>query len=640
LCKDKLWTLKKFNFKINKNVTLSFLGRYCKHFNLRGENNLFSPLFYYPNFIPFLLLLSFYLPTHAQNLITNGSFEEGRCPTKDFLYNTPNGVSKESGWLNVDTADRVCGISSCIGDASGTHLFIQDLTADFDTLFGNLGSNKCCGEGCNTTTPTKRFSGPNALTGILRFDSSGFERMNPYIAQRLQKTLTLNHKYHLNLFYSLFGYGFKMVEGEWALMNQYLGFLTPPNTTHNGFGVAFSSYHMVYPEFPLPNTFDQTLLPSETNQRKLRFTLQYQRYWQKLAGTFVADSNYSYLTIGNFWSTEETTFTPPLSGKTIGTGNLYLDSINMWDVTHHLSGDTQYCSGQNAMLTSEHYSRGYTVWYNKQGDSLHTGDTFNFSITTDTFIRSIRYFPDIEYSTADSISLFVKNTTPEITLSRSTDPCSLPATFTVLPENEYTYSWNNMLGTNQYTTIDSQTIHLLVTDTNGCYFGTSFFVWPEVAFSASLLSDTCDLTAEISLEPDTYQYTVNGTSSSTTYFGNLSGRVTIIATQANGCKDTQYIAIPICIVPEDNLWIPNAFTPNTDDLNRTFAPLSQYIKTYELNIYNRWGEHIFQSTDANPGWDGTFQNKIAQQGSYLYTVTITLINGKRIQRSGQIMLLR
>jgi gliding motility-associated-like protein len=634
LCKDKLWTLKKFNFKINKNVTLSFLGRYCKHFNLRGENSSFSPLFYFPNFIPLLLLLSFYLPTHAQNLITNGSFEDGLCDPSPSLQ-FEDGVNSETGWLNADTVTIRCNENSCFrNEPFGQGYRYRIIVTDTQ--------NRCCGRGCSGNfLPTDKFTSTHVAAGHQPHDSSGFIADTDYIGQQLSNPLTKGHTYYYYQFICHYGLLYHRVGDSYVLGNEYqVGAAAAPNTIHNGFGVAFTTYHLKFDTIPLPLDLEQRLLPTAPNQRKLRFTIGYQPNWRKLQGSFVADSAYTHFTIGNFWTTTETTFNPPLSESTRGLKRLFLDSVNMWDVTHNILGDTQYCSEQNAVLTSEYYSRGYTVWYNKQGDSLYTGDTFNFSITSDTFIRSIRYFPEIEYSTADSISLFVQNTTPKINLTRSTNPCTLPATFTVLPENEYTYSWNNMLGTNQYTTIDSQTIHLLVTDTNGCYFDTSFFVWPEVAFSATLLSDTCDLTAEISIEPDTYQYTVNGTSSSTRYLGNLSGRVTIIATQANGCKDTQYIAIPVCIVPEDNLWIPNAFTPNTDDLNRTFAPLSQYIKTYELNIYNRWGEHIFQSTDANPAWDGTFQNKIAQQGSYLYTVTITLINGKRIQRSGQIMLLR
>ena len=88
------------------------------------------------------------------------------------------------------------------------------------------------------------------------------------------------------------------------------------------------------------------------------------------------------------------------------------------------------------------------------------------------------------------------------------------------------------------------------------------------------------------------------------------------------------------------VWIPNAFTPqNGDNLNNTFHVFVANYKTYQINIYNRWGEHIFSSTDPDMQWDGTFKGSICDEGVYLYQV---IVDGARtaIYRSGTVNLMR
>jgi len=88
------------------------------------------------------------------------------------------------------------------------------------------------------------------------------------------------------------------------------------------------------------------------------------------------------------------------------------------------------------------------------------------------------------------------------------------------------------------------------------------------------------------------------------------------------------------------LWIPNAFTPqNGDDLNNTFHIFVANYKSFSVNIYNRWGEHIFSSTDPNVQWDGTFKGSICDEGVYLYQVIVD--GGKSsIYRNGTLNLMR
>ena len=67
-------------------------------------------------------------------------------------------------------------------------------------------------------------------------------------------------------------------------------------------------------------------------------------------------------------------------------------------------------------------------------------------------------------------------------------------------------------------------------------------------------------------------------------------------------------------------YVPNAFTPNKDGINETFEPKMYNIVTYQIIIYNRWGERIFTSTNPEVQWDGTYLNEEVQQDVYVYKI--------------------
>jgi gliding motility-associated-like protein len=98
--------------------------------------------------------------------------------------------------------------------------------------------------------------------------------------------------------------------------------------------------------------------------------------------------------------------------------------------------------------------------------------------------------------------------------------------------------------------------------------------------------------------------------------------VTLIATNNIGCSDR--IQKTIEIKNELVYFIPNAFTPDGDDFNEAFKPIFASgldVYDYQLVIFNRWGETIFESFNVNVGWDGTYGNgEIVQDGSYVWMI--------------------
>lgn len=90
--------------------------------------------------------------------------------------------------------------------------------------------------------------------------------------------------------------------------------------------------------------------------------------------------------------------------------------------------------------------------------------------------------------------------------------------------------------------------------------------------------------------------------------------------------------------------IPNAFSPNGDGDNDYFFPrqlLTEGVIGFEMHIFNRWGQKVFETQNAEGrGWDGQFNNQEQPSGVYVYQITVIFKNGRIEQYSGNVTLLR
>ena len=74
--------------------------------------------------------------------------------------------------------------------------------------------------------------------------------------------------------------------------------------------------------------------------------------------------------------------------------------------------------------------------------------------------------------------------------------------------------------------------------------------------------------------------------------------------------------------------------------NNTFRPHIVDHKTYYMEVYNRWGEKMYETSDLAKGWDGNFLGKPAQQGVYVYRIIVTSQDDKEFEFDGTFTLLR
>ncbi len=112
---------------------------------------------------------------------------------------------------------------------------------------------------------------------------------------------------------------------------------------------------------------------------------------------------------------------------------------------------------------------------------------------------------------------------------------------------------------------------------------------------------------------------------------------TIWAVVTNGyCSSTDTMNIDL----NCELFIPNAFSPNGDNINDEFKVIQTVILQFNMQIYDRWGELVFETDHPAKGWDGTYNEMNCSIGVYAYYVKATLADNKIIERKGNLTLLR
>jgi gliding motility-associated-like protein len=98
-------------------------------------------------------------------------------------------------------------------------------------------------------------------------------------------------------------------------------------------------------------------------------------------------------------------------------------------------------------------------------------------------------------------------------------------------------------------------------------------------------------------------------------------QVALVVESSKGCVDTVVKAVHI--EPGFNVYVPNAFTPNGDEYNGTFKPVTRGVVHYHLQIFNRWGMLLFETNDQQQGWDGTYKGKNCKEDVYVYQLSIS-----------------
>ncbi len=121
-----------------------------------------------------------------------------------------------------------------------------------------------------------------------------------------------------------------------------------------------------------------------------------------------------------------------------------------------------------------------------------------------------------------------------------------------------------------------------------------------------------------------------------------------------GCQDTLIKENLVQVGGKGSIRFPDAFTPsksgptggqwkegqNLDKVNDIFHPVGEGVMEYKLEIFNKWGEKIFESNDFHVGWDGYYQGELMPQNVYIWKAEGKFANGKTFEKMGDVTLVR
>lgn len=175
----------------------------------------------------------------------------------------------------------------------------------------------------------------------------------------------------------------------------------------------------------------------------------------------------------------------------------------------------------------------------------------------------------------------------------------------------------------------------LVNDTTGNIFWTQYQGWPQGV-------DYHYVFRRVNDDSTLVFYNLTQLDSFLTVYRGLDGWNQCYRIEAVKAQDNSMVSWSnsVCFEFEPILWIPNAFTPdNLDDFNDQFRIFLYNYISFDITIYNRWGERIFHSTDPNVSWDGTWKGVKCPQDVYIYLVNVKGFQSK-IYKNGTVHLLR
>jgi len=208
-----------------------------------------------------------------------------------------------------------------------------------------------------------------------------------------------------------------------------------------------------------------------------------------------------------------------------------------------------------------------------------------------------------------------------------------------------TYQWSDGQQDAVATGLVSGSYSVTIQDANDCEVIVGFIVPPPVSFTALFPTDTVIITgtgATLSVISDNPALLVQWTGAGNTISGNPvtvqpAGSTTYIVSASIGdCVATDSVQVAV----RDQLFeVPNAFTPNADQMNDRFKPVLYAGTIVNLLIWSRWGELVYEGNSPE-GWDGTFDGESAPSDVYVYVLLIRLPNGMEEKRHGDVTLIR
>jgi gliding motility-associated-like protein len=289
------------------------------------------------------------------------------------------------------------------------------------------------------------------------------------------------------------------------------------------------------------------------------------------------------------------------------------------------------------------------LWYPSNNLIGQTNQTVELSPLTEQY-----YYCDVTNSCGtESDSIWVNIITPQIFAGNDTIVCpGSPAAVWASGASYYVWSPSPVSTANNgaFAVVQTQVntnFMVIGTDSNGCqdtaYVMISVFPPPFINAGIdvyALVGETIQFNA-LTSGPGNILWTPQdefscATCASTTVSPSQNAVYNVYFTDVNGCQAQSQVSVYF----DPFIYVPNTFTPDGDEHNNEFRPILGNIREFEMLVFNRWGEIVYEMTSVDDYWDGTFNNLPCQDGTYVWKLTYKDFANNKKEITGHINLLR
>jgi gliding motility-associated-like protein len=301
----------------------------------------------------------------------------------------------------------------------------------------------------------------------------------------------------------------------------------------------------------------------------------------------------------------------------------------------HLGADTSFCRGDSILLNAgtgfQNYNwntgeSGATVWVHSQGTYSVRAQAADGCYSSDTLIVK-NIFP-LPVVTMDADNMLCEGTTRTLNAGN----------------NYINYLWQNGTSSSTLVVATTGTYWVRVQNNHGCISSDTVIISQIISNpSGFLIPDTliCDgHPSKIQSEGQFSSYSWSTGETENFITVRKAGSYSLTVTDQYGCSATSSVVVETkqCLY---GIFFPNGFTPNEDGVNDIYRPtVFGNLTKYQLQIFNRWGQKVFESEDYTKGWDGSLGNMTQVSGTYVWICHYQFVGEAEKKESGSVVLIR
>ncbi|MFC1733786.1 gliding motility-associated C-terminal domain-containing protein [candidate division KSB1 bacterium] len=323
-------------------------------------------------------------------------------------------------------------------------------------------------------------------------------------------------------------------------------------------------------------------------------------FWSYLWQDASSDSTFTAGSVGTYWVIVE---------NACGQANDSVDVLSILPPTNvYLGPDTSICFGDSIILNPGPGYLGY-LWHD-----------FSIQPTFTTGFAGTYWVQVADYCGVASDTIVVDfYPTSSVDLGPDTTICSDQILLLDPGPGFATYLWQNGTTNQTQSVLNAGLYWIMAQDINGCKAIDSIIVnmdvRPQIYLGETMYLCQPYIILDAGGSAESYLWQDGSDNQTFAVYTTGSYEVTI----SNGnCYVTDSIEIKECHV----VWVPNAFTPNGDGINDCFQPVGDQLINFQMSIFNRYGQLVYESKEVTECWYGTDINndQIAPEGVYHYII--------------------